>query len=314
MSDAGPSRTAQSVAMARALEGSRPDRLFQDPYAARLLYGPAARAAARACRLPPVRWALEALYAARFPGVLAGLVLRTRFLDEAFVAGLAAAGQAAILGVGLDSRAWRIHAHPSVPVFELDREPELAWRASRLARAVPPRRIVAAPIDFEHESLGEALRRAGLLEDRPTAYLWEGVAQYLSDEAVDATLATVGASAPGSTLAFTYVTPDGLRSRSAAGAARSGEPWRSAIEPEELPARLGRHGLALHEDVGSAELAERYLAPLGRTASPGASRTAPVWTVERCAIARVRDERTPPVRRERQARFRGPSGAADGSA
>ncbi len=281
MTEPGPSRTAQSVAMSRAIESSRSphERLFEDPFAAGLLLSPAARFAARACGLPPVRWALEAIFEWRFPSVLEGLVLRTRYLDDAFRQGLAACEQGVILGVGLDSRAFRIAEDAATPVFELDRAVNLRWRAERLGRAPRPRAIVSAPIDFETESLSDALARAGMAPDSPTAFLWEGVSQYLSPPAVSATLAFIGASVPGSQVAFTYITPDGLASQSAAAAERAGEPWQFAVSPQALPGLLEPHGLALVEDVGADEIARRYR---GRSnAGAGA------WSVERCAVARV---------------------------
>lgn len=277
----GRSRTAQSVAVARAIETRRPERvrLFSDPHAARLLFSLPTRLVARAFGLPPVRAAVAAVYDRAFPGVMGGLVTRTRFLDEAFAEGLASAEQAVILGVGLDSRAFRIPDHPEVPVFEVDRAANLAWKRDRLRGTNASRRVIETPIDFERESLGEALARAGLRKDAPTFFLWEGVTQYLTDEAVDATLGYVASRAPGSRLAFTYIVPEGLASASAISAAKVGEPWVSSITPAALARRAGEQGLETVADLGHAELRARYLVPLGR-----ADRH---WEVERVAVVEV---------------------------
>ncbi len=281
MSDQGRSRTAQSVAVARALESARPEagRLFEDPYAATLLFSLPTRIIARTFPFPPVRAAVAAFYERAFPGVMGGLLTRTRFLDEAFRSGLTSTEQCVILGVGLDCRAIRLEGSAEVPVFEVDRPANLSWKRSRLPSARSERRIVEAPIDFEHESLALALGRAGFDPGRPAFFLWEGVSQYLSAEAVDATLSFVASCAAGSRLAFSYIVPAGLASESAIGAAKAGEPWLTTFAPADLARHVAGFGLALLEDVGHEELRTRYLTPLGRRDSH--------WEVERIAIAEI---------------------------
>jgi O-methyltransferase involved in polyketide biosynthesis len=44
------------------------------------------------------------------------------------------------------------------------------------------------PVDFDHDDLAAALDRAGLVPGRQTFILWEGVASYLSPDAVDGTV------------------------------------------------------------------------------------------------------------------------------
>ena len=45
---------------------------------------------------------------------------------------------------------------------------------------------------------------------------------------------------------------------------RAGEPFRFGLDPRELPGYLAERGLEPVEDATGAELAERYLRPLGR--------------------------------------------------
>jgi O-methyltransferase involved in polyketide biosynthesis len=97
----------------------------------------------------------------------------------------------------------------------------------------------------------------------PTIFIWEGVTQYISEEAVRRTLAFVGKSAPSSTLVFTYVLRSIIEGRSNIPAvdrvmdviARQ-SPWIFGLEPSSLQDFLKPYGLALTEDAGSAEFQE----------------------------------------------------------
>lgn len=103
-------------------------------------------------------------------------------------------------------------------------------------------------------------------------FVWEGVTQYLLEEAVRRTLAFVGKSAPGSILVFTYVLKSIIERRSdIAGAdkmmdvvAKNNAPWLFGLEPSRIPSYLSPFHLHVIADVGNAEYQARYLKPLGR--------------------------------------------------
>ena len=106
---------------------------------------------------------------------------------------------------------------------------------------------------------------------RHTLFLWEGVTNYLSAEAVDATFRFVRTSAPGSRILFTYVHRDVLAHPAAFSGTRLmvrtlrhvGESWTFGFDPAELPAYLQQRGLLLLADVGSVEYRARYLGQEG---------------------------------------------------
>ncbi|MFB9840509.1 hypothetical protein ACFFNX_51050, partial [Actinoallomurus acaciae] len=84
------SRTAQHVALFRALETvRRGPRLFTDPYAAAAL-GPRYRLVAGLARLPGAGARIERYIDTRFPGgPRASAVVRTRLIDDRLGAALA---------------------------------------------------------------------------------------------------------------------------------------------------------------------------------------------------------------------------------
>ena len=60
-------------------------------------------------------------------------------------------------------------------------------------------------IDFNQGRLPEELIRADFQRSRAAVFLWEGVTNYLTVEAVDAVLRCVASCGPGSQIIFTYV-------------------------------------------------------------------------------------------------------------
>ncbi len=184
---------------------------------------------------------------ARWPGARTSAIARTRLIDEwASAAASQGMRQAVILGAGFDCRAWRLTAFRELRIFEVD-HPATSPEKRRVIGDIgaPTERVSFAPIDFEQESLAEALAKVGFDANRPTLVIWEGVTNYLTAEAVDATLRSIAALAEGSQLIFTYVDADLIngadRFRDAASARRAvtgvGEPWTFGLRPEALPVR-----------------------------------------------------------------------------
>jgi methyltransferase (TIGR00027 family) len=265
------SRTAEIMALFRALESLRPEsqRLFTDPYAKRFLGSGLGRVARLAAR-PAGRRALLRVIDVLAPGARASGVARTRVIDDAVRSAVAQdCRQVVILGVGFDSRAYRLPELAALSLFEVDRPATLALRRQRLSagRAMPFARVTEVPVDFDRDRLADLLPKHGFDASRPTLFLWEGVTNYLSPEGVDATLRLVAASAKGSRLVFTYVhrdvidRPDRYRGTGLLRRFLRGwhEPWTFGIDPAELADFLGRRGLSLVHDEGSTEVRRRLL-------------------------------------------------------
>ena len=143
------SRTAVGVAALRAYESSRPDRLFEDPYAA--AFAEAGRAA-----LPRTEDGHARLGALMYPQV----VVRTRFFDDYLLGG--GCTQVVLLAAGLDARAFRLAWPPGTRLFELDLPEVLAFKDDVLAAhgATPACERVVVPADLR-EDWATALREAG---------------------------------------------------------------------------------------------------------------------------------------------------------
>jgi methyltransferase (TIGR00027 family) len=184
--------------------------------------------------------------------------------------------QVVILGAGYDTRPYRLECLCRNTVFEVDHPDTQAAKVAAIPRTRDERsgRVSFVPVDFERDDLADSLCTAGFSTARASLFLWEGVTQYLSEQAVDATLATVACLGhSGSVLVFTYVDKaviDGdIRRFPEAekwlrGVQKRGEPWKFGISPASLSLFLNARGFELVEDVSTAEAGERYFGALGR--------------------------------------------------
>ena len=273
MQEREASRTAEYMALFRALESAQPAerRLFEDRFAREFLR-PRLRSIVGLARLPLVGRFVPALIDHRWPGARSSGVARTRFIDEVVNANLAAGtDQVVVLGAGFDARAYRIAAMARAAVFEVDHPATSAAKRRQVEAALGavPSHVHLVTIDFNTEPLASTLSAAGFDSNRRTLIVWEGVTNYLAAGAVDATLRWCASVAAGSTAVFTYVDRHVLDAPEAfegtaklfATLGESDERWTFGIDPSQLQDFLVQRGLVLDEDVGAVAYRARYFGP-----------------------------------------------------
>jgi methyltransferase (TIGR00027 family) len=270
------SRTAQYMAFFRALESVRPTerRLIADPFAVAFVPSGLARVV-RLARIPGLHRPIERYADRRLPGARTSAIARTKLIDDAWQHALREdIRQIVILGAGFDCRAYRLAASSRATVFEVDHPATQALKMERLARILPetPANVHFAAIDFDRQSLPDVLAANGFDQKAPSLFLWEGVTHYLSKEAVDAVLRFVGACAPRSRIAFTYVHSGVLDGsveflggeRIRRDVAELCEPWKFGFDPADLPTYLRRRHLELDYDAGAHDYRVECFGPPGR--------------------------------------------------
>jgi methyltransferase (TIGR00027 family) len=271
----------------RALEVFHPEgeRIYDARFDYRLLpaYG-------RWLMLPGIRQTLSAALEKTGMGTASMLWCRTRFIDDALASALEqGVRQVACLGAGFDTRAYRIRGAERARFFELDLPEPQSLKRERLQWVLGslPEHVVFVPIDFDRQSVADELTSAGYRAGEPAFFIWEGVTQYLTVEAVDATLSFVKSATPGSQIAFTYIDRgiiDGSnRSRTdqqiMSRVARRGMPWVLGLAPAGVEKWLEQRGFTLLDHAGATDYRDRYLAPVGRQAT--------VYAGERMVLAEV---------------------------
>ena len=128
----------------------------------------------------------------RRPRPRASAIARTKLIDDLVEEIAPTVEQVVLLGAGYDTRPYRLSCLASPRVFEVDHPATQTAKRATLSRAgVNTSGVVFVGVDFETDDLAGALRNARYAADKPTLFVWEGVTQYLSAEAVDNTLAVV---------------------------------------------------------------------------------------------------------------------------
>jgi len=176
--------------------------------------------------------------------------------------------QVVILGAGFDSRAYRLSPLAAIDIFEVDHPDTPVAKQDALKRVLSsaPKHVRFVPVNFEQNDLASLMKDAGYCESKPTLFLWEGITNYLTADAVDSTLRWCSNASAGSRLVFTYVHRDILTKPSAfvgsqslfPSLERAGERFTFGIEPSQVPEYLAGRGHSLEVDIGAAEYRAIY--------------------------------------------------------
>ena len=253
------------MALFRALESSRSagERWFEDPFAPIFLRG-SRQWLWRTARFDVGRRIAEALLDWSAPGARAAGIARTKWIDDEVAAALERTTQLVLLGAGFDTRAYRLPGSSRAIVFELDRAETSLVKQTALKKALGslPAQVRFVTIDFNRQSVSEVLAASGFDSAKEACFVWEGVTNYLTAEAVDSTLREIRRIASEGALLFTYVDREVLdHPERFYGAVKLmarlesyGEPWTFGLDPAEVGEYLAARGFRLTKDVSVAEV------------------------------------------------------------
>jgi methyltransferase (TIGR00027 family) len=265
------SRTAQYMALFRALETKRParKRLFTDPFAVAFL-DTKLQLVTRFIPVPGFHQYVYHTIQRKIPGALSSGIARTKYIDDLVQRSVQQGiQQVIILGAGFDTRALRLNCLQHIPVIEIDHPNTAALKMKVLTQKLGalPGNVRYLQIDFNKQSLDELAATHSIDFLKPALFIWEGVTNYLIKEAIDSTFAFVQRFAPGSGIIFTYVHQRVLDEPAAFVGGEKllhdleaiEERWTVGFYPHELPAYLQTFGLTLTEDKGADEYRHQYL-------------------------------------------------------
>jgi len=260
MHDQTASKTALATAYMRAAHQLLDEEplLLSDPVALPLLGPDTAES---------IRGALARYQSPRGKALRAHVVLRSRFtedrLQEAAAQGVR---RYIVIGAGFDSFALR---QPSwaeaLKIVEVDHPATHSAKRERMANAglASPENLISAPADFEREELGEVLARCGIGPGEPAFFSWLGVTMYLEETAIDSTLRSIAAFAPGSQVALTFRQPLNETSYAlAAEVSDLGEPFVSFFTLQEIEAKLRHSGFSSIDFLTPEKAETLYFTPL----------------------------------------------------
>ncbi|MFL0248188.1 class I SAM-dependent methyltransferase [Candidatus Clostridium stratigraminis] len=281
-------KTAYAAAYARLLEQYQPKeiRLFEDPlvkdFFGKTIY----------CLLQNsiMRRVLTFMYNSSSIGLMGLQICRTKFIDDILKETLDnGIKQLVILGAGFDTRAFRISGINSIKVYEVDLPFIQDKKKSILKKHLGelPDNIIFTPIDFNIHTLDKVLENNGLDFSEPIVFIWEGVTQYITEEAVKNTLKFISKVSIGSVVLFSYILKEVIdRTSNSVDTdfltnylAMSGKKWCFGLNSAEASDFLNQYNLKILKDVGASYYKENYLIPIGRNI--------PVSEIERIIYAKI---------------------------
>lgn len=264
-----PSSTAQWTTLGRALELRRPadERIVSDPFAPYFL---SASTRAVWASLRAGGMAVRQAERLRIATIATSALCRHRFIDTHLLRALPGVDQILILGAGYDARAYRFRRELGArTLYEVDLPPISRHKADIVAEhadAFGRSEVRRVEIDFRTQSLPERLAESGFRNGAPTFVAWEGVAMYLSREAVAATLTALAqVCGTGSVVAMDcwqrvggLGAYDQLRRLGERAIRLVGEPIAFVASPETVRKLLAEHGFDVADVATSERLNERF--------------------------------------------------------
>ncbi|MDR3404401.1 MAG: SAM-dependent methyltransferase [Chthoniobacter sp.] len=238
------SDTAFMVAAYRALENERPNPLFRDPLAARLVGEHGRKIVAH---LP--RWTLLVSWS---------VVIRTHIIDR-FIEAAIAEGMDTILnlGTGLDTRPYRMDLPASLRWIEVDFPAVIDLKESKLAGEIPRCRLERIPLDLADAEARKKFLSQVAADSSKVLVLTEGVIPYLSPEEVADLARDLKSSASFRYWITDYFSPESYRFRRRQGMAQAMKNAPFRFEPDDFFGFFREHGWQQKEIRYTAEEAER---------------------------------------------------------
>jgi methyltransferase (TIGR00027 family) len=205
------------------------------------------------------------------------IAARSRIAEDALAAAASdGASQLVVLGAGLDTLAYRTPLVGRLRMFEVDHPATQRRKRQMLDDSAidVPDTLRFVSIDFERETLAEALHAAGFDASKRSFFSWLGVVPYLTEPAIFSTLEFIAQLEGGAAVVFDYVNP----AASVAPAARAvhqsladrvaalGERMQTYFDTAPLCARMREVGFRQVDDIGPSEIAVRFFPEAERAA------------------------------------------------
>ncbi|MBP7880784.1 class I SAM-dependent methyltransferase [Acinetobacter sp. NIPH 1852] len=268
MKDGQSSRTAEAAAALRANHFQNAENpVFADPFAFELT----SKGWQKLLTTTPTVKMMNSPVFNRTLGLLTGQVVgRSRYAEDQLYAAIDRGVQQYVLvGAGLDSFILRqAQYYPALKIFEVDHPDTQTAKQKKLKEFGDiPTNVEFVAIDFEKESIADALTRSSFQQEQAAFFSWLGTTHYLEPQTTLNTLASIAIiAAEGSEVVLDY----SIDYRQLQGIERLGslfvsqftgflkEPLRGQFRTKTLHQAVEKMGYDVVEDLSGDGLSERY--------------------------------------------------------
>lgn len=265
------SRTAQYMALFRAIESNRPanDRLFYDPFAI-LFLDSSLKFITKLSGISLFRNFIPKIIHNQGNGAISSGIARTKYIDDLLEKTMKeGVKQVIILGAGFDTRGFRLPSLKEISVIEIDHPDTSRFKIERLksSHIELPSNISFYEINFEKQSLEEIFETHKISFDLPTTIIWEGVTNYLTEDSIKNTFEFTKRFTDKFNIIFTYINrlvlehPEEFKGTQKVMKTlkEHEESWTFGFYPEKLTEYLKQFNLTLIEDLNASEYRKKYM-------------------------------------------------------
>ncbi|KQQ76185.1 class I SAM-dependent methyltransferase [Acinetobacter sp. Leaf130] len=268
MKEGQSSRTAEAAAALRANHFKNTvSPVFSDPYAFELT----SKGWKKLLSSPLLVKLMNSAVLNRTLGLLTGQVVgRSRYAEDLLDQAVQQNTQQYVLvGAGLDSFALReSHHYPALKIFEVDHPDTQAAKQTKLKKLGNiPASVEFVAINFEKESISEALARSLYERSAPAFFSWLGTTHYLNPQTTLQTLKSIAEFAANSSEVVLDYSTDfqeltGIERIGSMGVAQFThllkEPLLGQFKPTDLHHAVEQMGFEVVEDLSGEAITERY--------------------------------------------------------
>jgi len=268
MKEGQSSRTAEAAAALRANHFKNTvSPVFSDPYAFELT----SRGWKKFLSSPLLVKLMNSAVLNRTLGLLTGQVVgRSRYAEDLLDQAVQQNTQQYVLvGAGLDSFVLReSHHYPILKIFEVDHPDTQAAKQAKLKKLGEiPATVEFVAINFEKESISEALTRSVYEPSAPAFFSWLGTTHYLNPQTTLQTLKSIAEFAANSSEVVLDYSTDfqeltGIERIGSMGVAQFThllkEPLLGQFKPTDLHHAVEQMGFEVVEDLSGEAITERY--------------------------------------------------------
>ncbi len=206
------------------------------------------------------------------PGLWGGIMLRKLYIQHKINTSQSEIGQVVNLGAGYDTMAYNLPSLSNMPVWELDQKNVVETKTQRLETSLGkvPENVKLIAMDFDHEDIGQTLKKQGFQDETPTLFILEAVTQYLDEESVEKMFTFLSQAQTGSKLIFTYILREfieGVEMYEMKNLYKKyvfPKIWKFGLFTQDTKEFLEGYGWKLIEDFEADDINDEYIKPNNR--------------------------------------------------
>lgn len=245
-------------------------RIIEDPYSENLL-SPFYKFWIKLMYSPKVRDSIINSKEKAMPGLLGWMFCRFKYIDDILQKYIKQDNIVSVvnLGAGYDCRAYYTKGIEKVKYYEIDHPVVIKNKKRKIKKILGelPEHVKYVAIDFEKQDLAIELTKAGYDLNDKTLFIYEGVSQYISEEANQNNFKYMQQAANNSKIVFTYIIKDFIDGKEINNVTKkemykymcnkNNPLWVFGLNSEHLKKYLEQYSFKLVEDIGSTEVKER---------------------------------------------------------